>query len=116
MPAAGFIADYEDLFRHAPCGYLILLPDGRIVQANETLARWMGTDAATLVGKRFRDLLTLAGRIFYEPNFAPMLRLEGGLEEIALDLTTTSGEAAPMLASAVKTRDAHGGSSLLKSC
>ena len=51
----------------------------------------------------------LPGRIFYETNFAPMLRLGGGLEEIALDLTTASGEAAPMLASAVETRDAHGG-------
>ena len=64
MPAAGFIADYEDLFRHAPCGYLILFPDGRILQANETLARWIGSAAPTLVGKRFRDLLTLPGRIF----------------------------------------------------
>ena len=108
-PAAGLAADYEDLFRHAPCGYLIVSPDGRILQANETLARWIGSAAGSLAGRRFRDLLTLPGRIFYETNFAPMLRLEGALEEIALDLTTAGGEAAPMLASAMETRDARGG-------
>lgn len=34
MPAE----DLEDLYENAPCGYLSLQPDGRIVKVNRTLS------------------------------------------------------------------------------
>lgn len=70
--------DLVDLYENAPCGYLSMAPDGRIFKANATLARWLGFPADALIGKRLRDLLTVPGRIFYETNFAPLLRLQGG--------------------------------------
>ena len=35
----------EDLYEHAPCGYLSTLPDGTIVRVNQTLIEWTGTRA-----------------------------------------------------------------------
>jgi phosphoserine phosphatase RsbU/P len=32
--------DLEDLYENAPCGYLSLGPDGRIIKSNKTLSRW----------------------------------------------------------------------------
>jgi phosphoserine phosphatase RsbU/P len=100
--------DFEDLFDRAPCGYLVMGADGRILAANTTFLGWVGFTEHTLVGKRLRDILTVAGRIFFETNFAPLLRLQGGFEEVALDLVTASGEKLPVLVNAVEQRDAHG--------
>ena len=98
----------EDLYENAPFGYLSISPDGGIVRANSTLASWVGVTQATLFGKRFRDLLTVPGRIFYETNIAPLLQLQGGFEEVALDLVTASGAKLPVLVNASERRGADG--------
>ena len=50
----------------------------------------------------------MPGRIFYETNIAPLLRLSGGFEEVALDLVTSSGEKLPVLVNALERQDANG--------
>lgn len=85
-----------------------MAPNGRIFKANATLARWLGFPADALIGKRLRDLLTVPGRIFYETNFAPLLRLQGGFEEVALDFVTASGAKLQVLANALERRDESG--------
>ncbi len=102
-------ASVDPFFDKAPCGLLTLAPDGVITRANATLSHWLNAPAAGLVGRRFRDLLTVSGRIFYETNFAPLLRLQDGFEEVALDLVHGSGEKFPVLVNALVQRDADGG-------
>ena len=77
--------DLEDLYENAPCGYLSLRTDGRIVKANQTFCRWTGYASDDLIGQRFHDFLNIAGRIFYETHFAPLLRMQGFFNEVALD-------------------------------
>lgn len=101
-------ADFEDLFGNAPCGYLVLGQDGRIVRANSTIARWLAVEAGALEQKPLRDLLTLPGRILYETNVAPVLRLQGGFEEVALDLVMATGEKLSILANATEHRNDAG--------
>jgi sigma-B regulation protein RsbU (phosphoserine phosphatase) len=92
----------EDLYEHAPCGYLSTTPDGRIVKINQTLLGWLGRARAEVVGRtRFTDLLTVGGRIYHETHFAPLLRMQGSLSGIALDLRTASGERLPVLVTSV---------------
>lgn len=102
------VEDFEDLYENAPCGYLSMAPDGRILKSNATLSRWIGFAPEELIGKRLRELLTMPGRIFYETNIAPLLRLSGGFEEVALDLVTSSGEKLPVLVNALERQDANG--------
>jgi sigma-B regulation protein RsbU (phosphoserine phosphatase) len=97
-----------DLFENAPCGYLTTGPDGRVERCNATFARWTGLAAAGLIGKPLRDLLTVSGRIFYETNFAPLLQLQGGFEEVALDVVTANGDKLPVLVNAAALRDGQG--------
>lgn len=33
--------DLEDLYENAPCGYLSIRPNGRIVKVNRTFATWV---------------------------------------------------------------------------
>jgi phosphoserine phosphatase RsbU/P len=84
--------DLEDLYENAPCGYLSIKPDGRIVKVNATFSRWIGWAPEQLIGKRFLDLLNIAGRIFYETHFAPLLRMQGFFHEVALDFQTQQGK------------------------
>ena len=100
--------DLEDLFENAPCGYLSLQADGRIIKSNKTLSTWIGVPAEQLVGKRLRDLLNTAGRIFYETHFAPLLRMQGYFNEVALDLVTSEGTTLLVLANAMERRSANG--------
>ncbi|MBQ0952696.1 SpoIIE family protein phosphatase [Streptomyces violaceoruber] len=97
----------EDLYEHAPCGYLSTLPDGRIVRINTTLLDWLGHERGDLVGRRhFSDLLTVGGRLYHETHFAPLLRMQGEVKGIALDLKAADGSRLPvMVTSTVKNGD-----------
>lgn len=108
-PRAVPAEDLEDLYQNAPCGYLSMFPDGRIFRVNATLASWVGRAAEGLVGSRFRDLLTVPGRIVYETQLAPLMQTDAPFEEVVLDLLTASGAKAPALISGVKRRDPNSG-------
>ncbi len=99
--------ELEDLYEHAPCGYLSLEPCGRIDRVNATFLIWTGHDREDLLGRNFRNLLSIAGKIFFETHFAPLLRLQGFFNEVALDLVAKDGTRIPVLVNAVEQRDAN---------
>jgi sigma-B regulation protein RsbU (phosphoserine phosphatase) len=99
----------EDLYENAPCGYLSTLPDGTIIKVNGTFLTWTGRDRPDLVGRRrFPQLLTAGGRIFYETHIAPMLRMQDRVREIAVEVTCADGRRLPVLVNAVLKRDELG--------
>lgn len=100
--------DFEDLFENAPCGYLVLLPDGRITKVNETLCAWSGYSHDQFAGNRLHQFLNMAGRIYYETHIAPLLRMQGFFNEFAIDFVTASGERLPVIANAVEQRSPEG--------
>jgi sigma-B regulation protein RsbU (phosphoserine phosphatase) len=100
--------DLHDLYENAPCGYLAVRPDGRIFKANITFATWVGRRPEELLGKRLPELLDVAGGIFYETHFAPLLSLQGFFNEVALDLVTRDDKRLPVLVNAAEKRDVEG--------
>jgi PAS domain S-box-containing protein len=101
--------DYEDLYEHAPCGYISTLPDGMLVKANHTFCAWLGYERADLVGrKRLQELLPVAGKIYYETHYLPLLRMQGYVNEIAFDLVCRDGQRLPVLLNTVDRRDENG--------
>jgi PAS domain S-box-containing protein len=93
--------DVADLYENAPCGYLSALSDGLIVKVNRTLLEWTGHAREELLGRRrWVDLLTVGGRIFYETHFFPLLRMQGAVREIALDVVRADGRILPVLVNA----------------
>ena len=100
--------DLTDLYENAPCGYLSLSPDARIVKINRTLTLWLGRADDALLGKPFHDVLSFGGRIAYETHLAPLLRLQGVVDEIALDLLRADGSKLPVIANATEKRGDEG--------
>lgn len=92
----------EDLYEHAPCGYLSTTLNGRIAKINQTLLNWLGYENSDLVGRRdFSDLLTVGGRLYHETHFGPLLRLQGEISGIALELKTADGDRLPVLVTSI---------------
>ncbi|MBX9460768.1 MAG: response regulator, partial [Brevundimonas sp.] len=100
--------DFEGLFEDAPCGYLIADAGGRISRVNRTLLAWLGQEAGAIEGRRFSDLLNIAGKIYYETHFAPLLRMQGFFHEVALDLTRPGRDPLPVLVNASERAGADG--------
>ncbi|WP_293781173.1 PP2C family protein-serine/threonine phosphatase [uncultured Aeromicrobium sp.] len=92
--------DPEKLYDRAPCGYLSTSPDGRIVKVNQTFLTWTGYDRDELLRRSFVELLTPGGRLYHETHYAPMLRLQAMVREIALDIVRADGQRIPVLVNA----------------
>ena len=105
----GFEADAEELFEHAPCGYLVTLADGRIIRTNATMNTLIGEPPERLAAMRFQDLLPKAGRIYYDTHVRPLLAMQGFVREMALDLhAPNGGKTVPVVMNAIQTLDAGG--------
>lgn len=108
FPSAPFEESAEELYESAPCGYLTTTVDGRIVKVNRTLVDWLGYTSDELTsGKRFLDLLSVGGKIFYDTHLNLLLRMQRSVDEIALDLICKNGAAIPALMNSRQKRDAR---------
>ncbi|HEV2914815.1 MAG TPA: ATP-binding protein [Pyrinomonadaceae bacterium] len=92
----------DDLLNTAPCGFLVFADDGKIVTVNATLLDLLGHEASELQGRHLETILPVAGRIFYQTHFFPLLKLHGKVEEIYLSLRSKSGAEVPVLVNAVR--------------
>ncbi len=99
----------EELYENAPCGYIATTPDGAIARANQTFVTWSGYSRDELLaGKRFQDVLNLAGKIFYDTHFAPLLQMQGFINEIAFELIRKDGQPLSILVNATQKQTADG--------
>ncbi|MEV6412740.1 SpoIIE family protein phosphatase [Kribbella sp. NPDC051718] len=83
-----------------PCGHLTTAIDGTIVSINNTLLGWLRLDRDAVVGRlRFADLLSIGGKLYHETHFAPLLRLQGEVAGVALELKRADSTRMPVLVS-----------------
>lgn len=78
-------------YHEAPCGLLSTSADGIILEANETFASLTGVSHEDLVGLSFASLLEPGSRLFYATRHAPVLQLEGRVDQVALTLVNADG-------------------------
>ena len=100
--------DAEELYEHAPCGYVSTLPDGTIIRINETLLSWIGRTRDEVIGTRFQALLTVPGRIYHDTHYAPLLTMQGEAKEIAFDLVRPDRPPLPTFVTTTARRGADG--------
>ncbi len=99
----------EELYEQAPCGFLFTRPDGTIVRTNQTLLSWTGHERDDLLsGRRFQDLLTVPGKIFYENQYFPLLRMQGFVKGVAFDLACRDRDPLPVLVDSIQRTGADG--------
>ena len=90
--------DLNDLYDNAPCGFISTLLDGTIAKVNATLLTWLGYARSDLVGRRrFIDLLAVGSRLYHETHYAPLLRMQGDVSGVAVEMRTRDGGLLPVL-------------------
>ena len=80
------LPDWRTLLDSAPCGLVTTKEDGTILYSNQMLSDWVGIERCGLIGRRFQELLTIGGRIFHQTHWAPLMRMQGSVAEVKLDL------------------------------
>ncbi|MEV6286210.1 SpoIIE family protein phosphatase [Kribbella sp. NPDC051770] len=99
----------EEVYESVPSGQVSTAMDGTIVMINATLLGWLGLRRDEVVGrKRFTDLLTIGGRLYHETHLAPLLRMQGEVSGVALELKSTDGGRIPVLVSSIVKYDDNG--------
>lgn len=92
----------DELLNKAPCGFLTFADDGKITEVNATLLRVLGYERGELLQNHIEKIFSVAGRIFYQTHFFPLLKLQSTVEEIYLGLRSKTGENIPVLVNAVR--------------
>jgi len=90
-----------------PCGILQTADDGTIRRVNRTFCTWTDWPAEELVGRRLQDLFTVGGKIFHHTHWAPLLRMQGSVSEVKLEIVTRGGTSIPIVMNAIR-RDHEG--------
>ncbi|KNC18851.1 hypothetical protein AC792_09645 [Arthrobacter sp. RIT-PI-e] len=105
---AGDQSEFEDLFDHAPVGYLVTGLDGVILRANTTFARWLDEDQESLIGRSFLRLLPVGDRIMFGTHAMAQLEHTGALNELSADLFTRDRSRIPVLLAITRVQGHHG--------
>lgn len=102
------LAESDDLYHNASCGYHSLDAVGVYVRVNDTELRWLGYGREEVVGRlAFLDLVAEESRPDFVRSFA-LLKDSGTAQDLELDLIRKDGTRIPVLQSATAVTDVHG--------
>lgn len=90
---------------HAPCGFLIVADDGRLMEINATLCRWLGVVRDDVRLAHVDQVLGVATRTYCQVSLFPVLRMGGAVEEVYLTLRNGKGQEVPVLMNATRRAD-----------
>lgn len=88
----------DDRLLNAPCGYLTLDDNCRILSANHTLLALIGYQMDLLYMCKFESILSRASRVIFQIYFAPLIKLNQRIDEMYVSLTSVTGENVPVFA------------------
>ncbi|MEP7380661.1 MAG: ATP-binding protein [Gemmatimonadota bacterium] len=101
--------DVAEAYELGPAGYASTDSSGTIIKVNTTFLTWTGFARGDLQGsRRLQDLLSIAGRIYYETHLGPLLSMQGSLNEIAVDIVRKDGSTLPAILNASQKRAPSG--------
>ncbi len=102
------MAETEDLYQNAPCGYHSLDANGVFIRINDTELKWFGYSREELIGKRKKmDLLTKNSQEVFQQAFAELVK-DGTLRELELTFIKKDGSTITLLDSADAIYDEKG--------
>ena len=96
------MAPPDALIDSAPCGFVSFTDDGRLTIVNATLLERLGYGREELVGRHVETIFTVAGRLFFQTHFFPLVRMQGRAQEVFLMLRARSGEEVGALCNAAR--------------
>lgn len=106
-------SDQREASGGAPFGDVTTTTEWDITRVNTTFADMVGAAPGDLVGRKLFDLLAVGSRIYHETHYAPLLAVQGRVDEIAAELMTADGTRLPVIMASVLVRDEGNGPDLV---
>jgi PAS domain S-box-containing protein len=102
------MAEIQDLYDHAPCGYHSLDAAGTFVRINDTELSWLGFAREEVLGKmKFADLLTPPSLESFRRTF-PGFMERGWVHDLEFELVRKDGTLLPVTLNATAIKDTQG--------
>jgi PAS domain S-box-containing protein len=103
-----YVAEFEELYHSAPCGYHSLDPLGKFTRINRTELEMLGYEEAEIIGqKSFADLLTVESAQIFRRNFQ-LIKSRGWMRDLEFQMVHKDGWIVPVSATAIVVKDAAG--------
>jgi sigma-B regulation protein RsbU (phosphoserine phosphatase) len=76
-----------------PSGLIRFTDDGKVHAINNYMVKLLGyADKSSIIGKHIETIFTIAGRIFYQTHFFPLIKMHEAVNEVFFTLATHSNE------------------------
>lgn len=82
---------------HAPCGYLSIAHDGKVLAVNQTFLEQMSYSEADLLNQHIESLMSVTNKLIFHSYFYPFIHLHGHVEELIISLKNKEGLLVPFL-------------------
>ncbi|MCW3104212.1 MAG: putative regulatory protein [Bacteroidetes bacterium] len=89
----------------APNGYVTFNDRGIIIAVNDTLCAMLNYTKTELEGAKFESVLNIAGRIFFQTHFFPLLKMQKKVDEIFLNLSAKDSSLIPVITSSLRNEE-----------
>lgn len=97
--------DFDDFFESSLCGFVITDGNGKITRINQCAANWLNANPDQFIGKRFSEILSIGGRIYFETHLWPLLRIQGEFDEVSIQLKDTGKGRIPVFINGYERKD-----------
>jgi len=103
-----YLAQIEDLYENAPCGFHSLGNDGTVLLMNDTQLGWLGYSRDEVIGKmKFTDMVTRKDMERFRRLF-PILKEQGRLSDVEGELIRKDGSVFPVIINTTAIYDENG--------
>ena len=103
-----YVAEFEELYHSAPCGYHSLDATGKVLRINRTELEMLGYAESEIIGcKNIADLLTTQSIQKLDDNFA-LVKTRGWISDIEFEMVCKDGRSVPVSATVVAVNDIQG--------
>lgn len=87
----------HERLNYAPCGFMSISPEGKIVQVNHTFLKWMGYEQADLINEHVECILSMSNKLIFHSYFFPTINLKQHVEELFINFKDSKGVSFPYL-------------------
>jgi PAS domain S-box-containing protein len=103
-----YVAEFEELYHSAPCGYHSLDLLGNFMRINHTELKMLGYEEAEIIGqKSFMDLLTPESARIFRHHFQ-LVKSRGWMRDLEFQMIHKDGRLIPVSATSIVVKDEAG--------
>ncbi len=101
------VAEFEELYHSAPCGYHSLDLTGKIIRINRTELKMLGYEEAEILGKNIADSIAPASIEALHKSLS-LLKTRGWIHDVEFEMIRKDGGIVPVSATVVAVHNAQG--------